>query len=56
MESAVLRFLLPESEVDVSALEYRIDKLERKLAQLEQGGAAASIARVIAPKQEKKQK
>lgn len=56
LESAVLRFLLPESEVDVSALEYRIDKLERKLAQLEQGGAAASIARVIAPKQEKKAK
>lgn len=49
LESAVLRFLLPESEVDVSALEYRLGKLERKLAQLEQGGVALAVAPAAVP-------
>lgn len=44
LESAVLRFLLPEGETDSSALEYRIEKLERKLAQLEQGGVAVGVS------------
>lgn len=57
LESAVLRFLLPEGEADsAAALEYRIEKLERKLAQMEQGGfaAGASSARPVAPVEQKK--
>ena len=57
LESAVLRFLLPEGEADgAAALEYRIEKLERKLAQLEQGGFAAGSggARPAAPVEQKK--
>ena len=58
LESAVLRFLLPEGETDSSALEYRIEKLERKLAQLEQGGAAVGVssARPAAAQAEQKKR
>lgn len=38
LESAVLRFLLPEGEKDASALEYRVQRLEQQLARLEQSG------------------
>ena len=34
LESAVLRFLLPEGEKDASALEYRVQRLEQQLARL----------------------
>ena len=55
LESAVLRFLLPEGEMDSSALEYRIEKLERKLAQLEQGGfTVGTSARPAAAQAEQK--
>ena len=55
LESAVLRFLLPEGEMDSSALEYRIEKLERKLAQLEQGGfTVGTSARPVAAQAEQK--
>ena len=57
LESAVLRFLLPEGEMDSSALEYRIEKLERRLAQLEQGGfpVGTSARPAIVQTEQKKQ-